>query len=167
MSISLYDTTVKTFARQLRNLSAILTKAQQWCEDNNKPHAELLEARLAPDMYPLPYQVRNCTNQARNGTLLNNGTWSWTVSLAKPDDENTFEGLQARIQRTVEWLDGIREEDIQGGENMPAEVWYSGKSCWKTCPVFDFSKRCPGSLGLYHEFMALIGGWHMPLWLYR
>lgn len=128
MSISLYDSTVKTFVRQLRNLSAFLTKAQQWCEDNGKPHSELLEARLAPDMFPLPYQVRNCTNQARNGTLLNDGTWVWTASSARPDDEQTFEDLQARITRTVDWLEGIREEDINGGEKIPFEVWYSGTS---------------------------------------
>lgn len=154
MSISLYDSTVKTFARQLRNLSAILTKAQQWCEDNGKPHAELLEARLAPDMFPLPYQVRNCTNQARNGTLLSNGTWSWMVSSARPDDEHTFDDLQARIQRTVEWLESIREEDIEGGEKMPVEITYSGES------------QHPGtgnSFGFAQDVWAFLGFLCVPL----
>ncbi|KAJ4421316.1 hypothetical protein N0V82_003827 [Gnomoniopsis sp. IMI 355080] len=149
MSISLYDSTVKTFDRQLRNLSAILTKAQQWCDDNGKPHSELLEARLAPDMFPLPYQVRNCTNQARNGTLLSNGTWSWMVSSARPDDEHTFEGLQARIQRTVEWLEGIREQDIEGGDKMPVEVTYSGEF---HIPEAIMSLALPKASGLFWAF---------------
>lgn len=127
MSISLYDTTVRTFIRQLQNLSAILQKAEQWCDDNNHPHSEILEGRLAPDMYTFTYQVRLCTNMARNGVLLNNGTWAWRVSYAHPDDEQDFTGLQARIRATLEWLSGVKEEDITGGEKMPCDIWYSGE----------------------------------------
>lgn len=127
MSIPLYDTTVRTFTKQLQNLSSLLQKAEQWCDDNKHPHATLLEARLAPDMHPLPFQVRNATNYARNGVLLNDGSWTFTNGYPRSGDENDFAGLQARIKRTVEWLEGVKEGDIAGGEGRPFEVWYSGE----------------------------------------
>ncbi|KAK4500345.1 hypothetical protein PRZ48_008534 [Zasmidium cellare] len=126
MPLSLHETTVKTFIRQLKNLSACMRKAEQWCDDTGKSHTELLEARLAPDMYPLHYQIRAATINARNGVLLNNGQWSWVSTKAHASDERDFAGLQARIQWTVEWLGTVREEDIEGGEEVSFDVWIDG-----------------------------------------
>lgn len=125
MSLSLYDSSVKVYIRQLNNLSAILKKAEQWCDENNKPHSEIIEARLTPDMYALPFQIRACTKAARNGTLLTKG-WAFTSHPAEPADE-TFAGLQARIEKTVGWLKCVKPEDIEGGEERPLSMYASGE----------------------------------------
>ncbi|EKG20598.1 protein of unknown function DUF1993 [Macrophomina phaseolina MS6] len=77
-------------------------------------------------MNPLPFQVRVCTNFARNGTLIP-GKWSFVTSGPKADDEHTFEGLQARIQRTIGFLQSVNTEDVKGGEQMPISFWPSGE----------------------------------------
>jgi hypothetical protein len=75
-------------------------QSEEWCTTNNKPSSFLLEARLAPDMHPLPFQVRVATNMARN--VLLGPDWTFVTSGLKPDDENDFAGLQARIQRAID-----------------------------------------------------------------
>ncbi|OJD38021.1 uncharacterized protein BKCO1_500057 [Diplodia corticola] len=126
MSLSLYDTSVGVFIRQLKNLSAVLQKAETWCDDNGKPHAELLEARLSPDMYPLTSQIRLAARWARNGALLNEG-YAFKATDGKPELRHTFAELQQLVHDAMEFLQAVRPEDIAGAENRPVSVWSSGE----------------------------------------
>ncbi|KAF4541945.1 hypothetical protein BFW01_g3761 [Lasiodiplodia theobromae] len=126
MPLPFYDTTVAVFIRQLKNLSAILQKAEKWCDDNGKPHSEVLEARLAPDMYSLPSQIRLSVRWARNGVLLNKN-YHFKSSQTKPDVEHVFAELQAIIQEELDFLQAVKPEDIEGAENRPLSVWTSGE----------------------------------------
>ena len=54
MSLSLYDISAPLFLSGLKNLSVLLDKALA----SGIPESEFLEARLAPDMLPLPKQVQ-------------------------------------------------------------------------------------------------------------
>ncbi|KAL1633436.1 hypothetical protein SLS58_011067 [Diplodia intermedia] len=118
MSLSLYDTTVVVFVRQLKNLSAVLKKAEKWCDDNQKPHSELLEARLAPDMYPLTSQIRLAVRWARNGALLNKDYY-FLATDGKPELKHTFAELQGLIQDALDFLQSVKPEDIEGAEKKP------------------------------------------------
>ena len=51
MTLSIHDASIPIFVNGLRNMSAWLDKAAA-----EKPEAELLEARLAADLRPLPAQ---------------------------------------------------------------------------------------------------------------
>ncbi|KKY27191.1 putative protein of unknown function DUF1993 [Diplodia seriata] len=126
MSLSLYDTTVAVFIRQLKNLSAVLKKAEKWCDDNQKPHSELLEARLAPDMYPLTSQIRLAVRWARNGALLNKD-YHFMATDGKPELKHTFAELQGLIQDALGFLQSVKAEDIEGAEKKPVSVWSSGE----------------------------------------
>lgn len=91
----------------------------------------MLEARLAPDMYSLPSQIRLSVRWARNGVLLNKN-YHFKSSQTKPDVEQVFAELQAIIQEELDFLQSIKPEDIEGAENRPLSVWTSGISRFTT-----------------------------------
>ena len=64
MSISMYQASAPRFARLLRNLSAILAKAQAHVEAKKLDAAALTTCRLFPDMFPLTKQVQIACDQA-------------------------------------------------------------------------------------------------------
>lgn len=53
MSLSIYQASIPTFLRTLGNLSAILKKAAAHAEAKNIDPRIFIDARLAPDMFPL------------------------------------------------------------------------------------------------------------------
>src|SRR2546428_3819174 len=57
MTISMYQASAPRFASMLRNLSAILDKAQAYCEAKKIEPAVLTGSRLHPHMFPLSPQA--------------------------------------------------------------------------------------------------------------
>ncbi|GME65594.1 hypothetical protein GTA08_BOTSDO09014 [Neofusicoccum parvum] len=125
MSTSLYDVTVPQFIRGLKNLSGVLTKVESWCDENSKPHSEIIEGRLAPDMNPLSFQVRVAVMMATNGVL--SSSWKWTPSTKELEDETSFAGLRAAIQKAVDELEAVKREDLEGRESLPVRWWTGGE----------------------------------------
>ena len=62
MTFSIYDSSAPVFVNALTDMRAWLDKAAA-----EKGEAELLEARLAPDMRPLPAQYQMASDTAKNG----------------------------------------------------------------------------------------------------
>ena len=52
MTLSMYKASIPTFVRALTNLSAILTKAEAEATAKKIDPSVLVNARLAPDMFP-------------------------------------------------------------------------------------------------------------------
>ena len=106
MSLSIYQASIPTFLRTLGNLSAILKKAAAHAEAKNIDPRIFIDARLAPDMFPWRARYRSPATPPGAGARL--------AGLKVPsyaDTETTFDELQARIARTVEFLEGIRENN--------------------------------------------------------
>ncbi|WP_210357333.1 DUF1993 family protein [Sphingomonas beigongshangi] len=60
MSFSLYDAVVPSNLQILDALDRVMEKAKVFCDKRQLDQAELIEARLAPDTFPLGYQVKSC-----------------------------------------------------------------------------------------------------------
>ena len=60
MPISFYDAVVPSSLQVLRALDGVLAKAAAFCAEQGRAEADLIDARLAPDMFPLGYQVKSC-----------------------------------------------------------------------------------------------------------
>ena len=58
--MSLYDVAVPTFKRTLASLDSILTKAEASAEERGIDPQVLINARLAPDMYPTQTPDSDC-----------------------------------------------------------------------------------------------------------
>lgn len=112
MPLSLYDITIPVFIRGLTNLSVILSKGSTFADTQNLPAAHLLEARLIEDMAALPFQIQRASDTAKGSASRVAGV----EPVAMPDDETTFEELQARIQKTIDFLKTVPEDSMDGKE---------------------------------------------------
>jgi uncharacterized protein len=113
MEISLYSITTETFEPMLRSLSEVLDKGALSARARNIEPAVLINARLAPDMYPLVKQVLLACNHARDAVALLIG--EQPPSFA--DNEQTFDELKARIASTIKYIESTRAAAFEGAEN--------------------------------------------------
>ena len=119
--LSIYDVTIPLIVQSLKSLSGCLKKAEAHAEANNIPLEDFIAARLAPDMHPLPFQIQTACNTAKFLVVRIGGI----ENVSMPDDETTFPQLQVRITRTVEFLNGVKREDMEGKES--AEVTFHNR----------------------------------------
>lgn len=119
MSLSLYDVTIPPFIRNLKTLSSLLTKALAHTASNETP---LLESRLIADMQPLPYQIQRVSDTAKGVAV----RVAKVTPEAWADDEKTFEELQARIAKTIAFLEKVDPKSMDGMDDE--EVSFSGRT---------------------------------------
>src|SRR5271170_1745094 len=112
MSLSMYQASIPTFIHGLNNLSAILTKAAAYAEAKKIDPSVLVGARLAPDMFPLSRQIQIATDGVKGGAARLAGID--VPSYA--DTETTFDELQARIAKTIAFLQSVSAKQIDGSE---------------------------------------------------
>lgn len=122
MSLSMYQASIPAFLHMLDNLAAILDKAQQYAHDHKIEPQVLLEARLAPDMYPLLRQVQIVSDAVK-------GCAARLAGIALPsfaDRENSFAELQARIGKTADFLRSVTPEQFDGSETRAISLSFPG-----------------------------------------
>lgn len=160
MSISLYQAAVPVFTRSLAMLSAILAKGEAHAAANGLAPSELLEARLAPDMYALTRQIQAAADAAKFGAARPAGV----TPPSNPDTETTFAELQARIKAMVDFINGIDEAAFEGAETRPVvvktangELKFTGQSYLLTfaLPNFFFHAVTAYDI-LRHKGVALV-----------
>jgi hypothetical protein len=109
----MYQASIPVLMRGFNNLSAVLRKGEA-----HPGSAAFVEARLAPDMFTLTGQVQRASDTAK-------GCAARLAGIAPPsfpDEEKTFADLQARIAKTVAFLQSMKPEQIDGSENKPIEL---------------------------------------------
>ncbi|SDG93329.1 hypothetical protein SAMN05216603_104306 [Pseudomonas benzenivorans] len=112
MPLSMYQASVPVFIRQLGNLSTILGIAAAHAEARKIEQGVFLNARLAPDMFPLSRQVQIACDGAKGGTALLAGI----EAPSHADEETSFAELQERIAKTQAFLQGVGAAQIDGSE---------------------------------------------------
>jgi hypothetical protein len=113
MEFGIYDASVPVFVNSLTNMRAWLDKAAA-----EKSEAALMEARLAPDMRPLPAQYQMASDSAKNALARLTGT----EAPAMPDTESNFAELRDRCDRTIEYLKGFDARSLQGSEDREVVI---------------------------------------------
>jgi hypothetical protein len=115
MTISMYNASVGVYAKVLRNLNAILDKAETWVAERKLDPNAILLARLAPDMHHFIRQVQIATDMAK-------GTTARLAGVEPPrfeDNEATFPELKARVAKTVAFLESLPASAFDGSETRP------------------------------------------------
>lgn len=123
MSLTMYQASIPVFIHMLGNLSKILDKAAEHAEAKKIDPAIFINARLAPDMYPLSRQVQIATDMAK-------GCAARLAGIEVPsyaDNESTFPELQARVAKTVAFLQSVSAEQINGSEERTVTLKMHGK----------------------------------------
>ncbi len=106
--LSLYNASVPPLKHALNNLSHILKIAEKHANDKEIEHDILLNARLFPDMFPIIRQVHIATDMSKGcaARLAN-------IDVPQYDDtETTFDELQARISKTIIFLNLAKPEQF-------------------------------------------------------
>lgn len=123
MTLSMYQASVPVFIRNLSHLAAILDKAAAHAAAKKIEPAVLVGARLYPDMLPLARQVQIATDHAKNGS----GRLAGAERPVFEDDESTFEQLQARIAKTIEYLKSLDPARFDGSDERDVTVPVRGR----------------------------------------
>lgn len=129
MAISMYQASAPRFVNTLRNLSAILDKAQAHAEAKKIDPEALTNFRLYPNMFPLKRQVQVACDTAKGAVARLAG-----VEVPKHEDtEETFAELKARIAKTIAFVETIKPAQIDGSDDKnihlklgPREIDYKG-----------------------------------------
>ena len=128
MTVNAYQATVPAFVQILTALSAILKKAAAHAEAKKIDPSVFINARIAPDMFPLSRQVQIATDHAKGAAARLAGVD--VPSFA--DTETTFDELQARIAKTLDFVKGIKQSQYDGGFDRDVTLTIAGqKLTWK------------------------------------
>jgi hypothetical protein len=113
MSFSIYDFSAPVFANTLRDMRAWLDKAA-----GEKAEEDLLQARLAPDMRPLPAQYQMASDSAKNAIARLCGIEAPSMA----DTEASFAELKDRCDRTIAFIESVDKAAFAGGEERPVSL---------------------------------------------
>ena len=123
MPLSMYEMSVPLFIRTMRNLGAFLEKGRADAEARKYAPEILADARLAPDMHKLTRQVQIASDTVKNGAARLAGL----EPPVMPDTETTFDELQARIARTIGFLETVPEAKLEGSETRQVTLKFPGR----------------------------------------
>ncbi len=116
--LSMHAISAAVFVRLLNNLSSMLAKAEQQAKVKGYDPSVLLNARLAPDMFPLTRQVQIATDHAKGSVARLAGHQPEAIE----DTETTFAELQARIKKVIGIVEGYKPEQLDGSETREITI---------------------------------------------
>jgi len=129
MSLSMYQASVPSLIRYLKNISTVLDKGIAHAEAKKIDPAVLANYRLAADMFPLIRQIQIMSDGAK-------GCGARLAGIEVPtfqDTETSLEQLKERIAKTVAFLEGLKAEQFEGAETRdislkagPRELKFKG-----------------------------------------
>ena len=128
MTISMYQASAPRFVNTLKNLSAILDKAQAHAEAKKIDPLVLTGARLYPDMFALARQVQTACDTAKGAMARLGG-----VENPKHEDtEKTISELKERIAKTVAFIETFKPAQIDGTEDKELVIKLGAREVqWK------------------------------------
>jgi len=108
---TMFDASVPTTTRALKNLIHVLEKGAAHAEAKKIEPAVLVNSRLYPDMFPLVKQVQIASDIAKIGIA--------RIAAAEPpkweDNEATFADLIERAKKTIAYLETLKPEQFDDG----------------------------------------------------
>lgn len=140
MKISMHTMSVEAFVPTLTALGKILDKAAQHASAKKFDAAVLVNARLAPDMYPLAKQVQIACDFAKNSTARLAGQEAPRFE----DDEQTIDQLKARVAKTLDYVKGFRPAAFEGAEDR------------------DIKLSFPNGMSLEFKGLPFLRDWALP-----
>ena len=118
MKMSMYEASIPTFLHTLRNLKTFLEKGTAHAEARKFDPNLLAATRLTADMLPLTRQVQIASDAAK-------GAAARLAGVDPPkfeDNETTLAELIARVDKTIDYLQGFKPEQIDGSEERTITI---------------------------------------------
>lgn len=137
MKISMQTMAVGTFIPMLESLTAILDKGSAHAAS---ARMDLVNARLAPDMFTLAQQVQQACHHAKSGVARLAGQ----PAPAMEGVEASFPGLTAQIARTLDFVRAVPAAAFEGAEER------------------DCSVDIPNNLVIEMDGLRFLSSWALP-----
>jgi len=118
MAISMHSASVPIFVRMLGNIDGWLDKAEAHAAERKFEPSVYLGARLAPDMLPFTQQIQIACDAAK----------FCVARLAESDapkfedDETTLAELRLRIRKTIDYVQSVPRDQIDGSDDREISV---------------------------------------------
>ncbi len=114
MTHPMYRASIPVFQQMLGSLKSILHKAQAHAAEKKIDDQVFLQARLAPDMFPLIRQVQIAADFAKSVA----GRLAKAELPEFADNELGFDDLQQRLDKTLAFLSGLDQAQFTGSEGL-------------------------------------------------
>jgi hypothetical protein len=120
----MYRASVPIFQQMLPCLSAVLDKGAAFAAAKKVDPSVLVNARLAPDMFPLSRQVQIACDFAKGAVarLAGQEPPKWA------DTETTIDDLKARIKKTLDYINEFKPGQIDGSEDKTISLPMGGET---------------------------------------
>ena len=112
--------TIPLFKKALTQVDHLLASAEAYVAEKKVTEAEILEARLAPDMFAFTKQVQVVCDNAK-------GSAARLAGIEAPkmeDNETSLVELRARVAKTIEFLDTFVPQQLEGAAMQKVELPY-------------------------------------------
>src|SRR5579863_5240530 len=141
MAVTMYSGFVPVCLQLLAGLKTVLKKAEDHAAAQKWDTGVVLNLRFYPDMFTMERQVRQVCNHA-----LGAGRVAGVDLPSLPDQDNSFAEMQSRIDKTVDFLKGLRPNQLDGKDDSDVTVTIGGQ------PRTMKAQSC-----LYHFEMLQVG----------
>lgn len=105
----MYDTLVVQFTKMLGNLNLFLDKGAQYADAKKFQTDVLLNARLAPDQFPLMRQIQIACDTAKLASARLTGVEAPVFE----DKETTLNEIKERIANTIKYLQSLKPANFE------------------------------------------------------
>ncbi len=120
----MYYQVIAQCAQSLKNLETWLDKAEQHAAAKKFDIGALLNGRLAPDQKPFIFRVQSACDYVKGAAAWLSGQ----TPPKHPDTEQTIDELRTRIQKTVAFVQSVKEAQYAGAsERRVSFSWAPGK----------------------------------------
>jgi hypothetical protein len=159
LSLSLYDASIPVYVRMLQNLAGFLDKAEAYATEKGVELSMLAEAKLAPDMGSFVRQVQFASDAAKGGAA----RLAQIDPPSFPDVETTFPELKDRIARTIAFVESVKPEQVNGGEEREIVMKFPQGSMTFTGQNFLLQFSLPNFLFHVTTAYAILRSQGVPL----
>lgn len=117
MGFSLYEAVIPTYQQILHATEKLLDKAEQWRSETQTSEWDVIDARIAPDMFPFGYQIKSLAVHSIGAI---EGVRRGQFAPDMTPWPETMDGLKARVSQTAQALDELTPEEVNGflGQEM-------------------------------------------------
>jgi hypothetical protein len=116
MAFSLYEALVPSMLQILGSVGGLIDKAEAFAAERGIDMETLIEARLAPDMLPFGYQVKSCSEHAKNGIA---GVRAGVFTPSRAPWPKDVAGLRAKIAEAVAALEAVDPAELDALADTP------------------------------------------------
>lgn len=109
MAFSLYSATVPNFQQILGSVSRLVDKGEAFCREKGISPDEIIQARLAPDMFPFAYQVKSTVTHSV-GAIEGAKAGVFSPNLETPPE--TFAALKAKVEEAIATLAKVTPAEV-------------------------------------------------------